>query len=360
MTSSLEEKIEGDWEYDFDMDEIGRSLLDGEEWTVNDLREEEEKRDSPGRYVWMADTENEGVKKEDGDLIVGARESKFRQLFCKSSSANEGQSPSVSVLDRLGRRRPWYRKEFDRQEFDRDEIEAMVDKEFSQVEGVKECMGGGQFFLGMVSGGAPLTGLGFALNDPVPFCLAVPGMMLAGEPYRKRSNKREAYRHESREALRDLEKREEADGLCLKHGDATVRVVDEADASTQRTASSTADTPSISWQEIRDDTNLEENLGEQQVEFHGYEIRGRPCEFVERLAENDYEIEGVEARASTDGSYEIKVYGQHLMHGETYDSGEPPLRFKAQARDIFEFEEREKPEAQRPEAHMEEPERAKD
>jgi hypothetical protein len=101
MTSSLEEKIEGDWEYDFDMDEIGRSLLEGGEWTVNDLREEEEKRDSPGRYVWMADTENKGVKKEDGDLIVGARESKFRQLFCKSSSANEGQSPSVSVLDRL-------------------------------------------------------------------------------------------------------------------------------------------------------------------------------------------------------------------------------------------------------------------
>jgi hypothetical protein len=106
MKSSLEEEIENDWKYGFDMDEIGRSLLDGEEWTVNDLREEEEKTNTPERYVWMADMQNKGVKKEDGNLVVEAQESRLKQLFCMFSSVNEIQSPSVCVLDSQGRRRP--------------------------------------------------------------------------------------------------------------------------------------------------------------------------------------------------------------------------------------------------------------
>ncbi len=218
MKSSLEEEIENDWKYDFDMDEIGRSLLNGEEWTVNDLREEEEKTNSPGRYVWMADTENKGVKKQDGGLVVEAQESRLKQLFCMFSSVNEDQSPPVGVLDRLGRRRPWYRKEFDRQEFNRDEIEAMADEEFSEVEGVKEYMGWEQFFLRQGGGAAPFAGLGFALNDPLLWCMAAPGAMLATEPYRRRRRRRKAYCRESREALREMEKREKADGLCLKMG----------------------------------------------------------------------------------------------------------------------------------------------
>jgi hypothetical protein len=268
---------------------------------------------------------------------------------------DEDKSPSASVSDRLKRNVSWYKNEFDRGDFEMEEIEAMAYENFSKVEGMEEEMGSEQILRRNVSAAVPFVGL--SLSEPVLGCMAPLANILLTEQCRRRTNKRRAYHEESYEALRDMERRRRSDGRRRKRRDAAVRAVDEAGAESQNTTSST-DAPSISWQEIRN-TNLEEDLEEQQLEFHGDKIRGHPHNFIKRLCEDDYEIDRAEARESTEGGYEVTVYGQHILDGEAYDSGQPPLRFETQERYISEFEEPKKPDTQRPEARMEEPEPAK-
>lgn len=309
----VREKIEEDLNYDSSEDEVARSLLDGTEYTVGQLRELEE---NPMDYLWMADPSHGDVEYDGEYFEVEVDSNSLKTLFSTHSWPRTAPERRFRIKTQT-----WYRENFDPDDYSREDLEAISEGEFEEIDGVKP-ENGLMKDLTRISApsvmGSPLV----ASAEPAASFIGVPFTALQFYRVDQERKKRKGYRRKASEELKRMEKQSRANFLARKYSGAKVRTVSgETDESLDYDFD-------IDWQKIKESAD-QNNV--RSAEFLGNDVTGAFTETVETIEDSEeYRIEDVYAEiipGSEDG-YQILVEGSQQIGTDNFPLDQPILRFE--------------------------------